>query len=161
MTIQIFLQSELLADIEVIELALNAGEKELREACLAKLPVGHEGEEFHLFIEDEDDDQPFEKLHGIPEGLRVHLHRQKGIDVMVRYAGRDVWRSFRPSSTVGRIKRWATQELGIAASDAAELMLQVSGTDSRPDADIHIGALVHEPTKSLSFDLVPSPRVNG
>lgn len=161
MTIQIFLQSELLADIEVIELALNASENELREACLAKLPVGHEGEEFHLFIEDEDDDRPFEKLQGIPEGLRVHLHRQKGIDVIVRYAGRDVRRSFRPSSTVGRIKHWATQELGIAASDAAELMLQVSGTDSRPDSDTHIGTLVQAPAKSLSFDLVPSPRING
>lgn len=161
MTIQIFLQSELLRDIEVIELPGNASAKDLREACLAKLPNGMNSKEFHLFVENDDDDQPVEKLKGIPEGLRVHLHRLKGIDVLVRYAGRDVRRSFRPSATVGRVKNWATHELGIAASDAAELMLQISGTETRPDADIHIGSLVQAPVRTLSFDLVPSPRVNG
>ena len=56
---------------------------------------------------------------------------------------------------------WATHELGIKPSDASELMLQISGTDTRPDADIHIGSLVRKPTRVLTFDLVPSPRVNG
>lgn len=161
MTIQIFLQSELLRDIEVIELVDNASAKDLREACLAKLPGGDELNEFYLFVEDDDDDQPLEKINSIPEGMRVHLHRLKGIDVLVRYAGQEVRRSFRPSTTVGRVKHWATHELGIAASDATELMLQVSGTETRPDADIHIGSLVQAPAKLLSLDLVPSPRVNG
>jgi hypothetical protein len=40
-------------------------------------------------------------------------------------------------------------------------MLQVSGTDNRPDADIHIGTLVQGSARVLVFDLVPSPRVNG
>jgi hypothetical protein len=64
----------------------------------------------------------------------VHLHRLKVIDVIVRYAGRDVRRAFRPSATVDRIKHWSTRELGIAPSDASELMLQVSGTDSESSA---------------------------
>lgn len=161
MTIHIFLQSELLRDIEVIELADNASARDLREACMAKLPDGVNSHEFFLFVENDDDDQSFEKLKDIPEGLRLHLHRLKGIDVQVRYAGRDVRRSFRPSATVGRVKNWATHELGIAASDAAELMLQINGSDTRPDADIHIGSLVQAPVRTLSFDLVPSPRVNG
>ena len=91
----------------------------------------------------------------------THLHRLKSIDVIVRYAGRDVRRAFRPSATVGRVKKWATRELSVEPSDAAELMLQISGTDNRPDADIHIGTLVKAPKHSLEFDLVPSPRVNG
>ena len=69
--------------------------------------------------------------------------------------------AFRPSATVARVKKWATHDLGISVSDAAELMLQVTGTDNRPDADTHIGTLVKGPGKALSFDLVPSPRVNG
>jgi hypothetical protein len=40
-------------------------------------------------------------------------------------------------------------------------MLQVSGTEQRPDSDTHIGALVKFPNKSLCLDLVPSTRVNG
>lgn len=157
---QVFLQSELLRDIEVIELEANAGQELLRKQCVDRLdhrPV----EELFFFIEDDDEERPFDKIKSIPDGLRVHLHRLKGIDVVVRYAGRDVRRAFRPSATVGRVKRWSTHELGIAPSDASELMLQISGTDTRPDEDIHIGSLVKFPAHKLVFDLVPSPRVNG
>lgn len=160
MKVQVFLQSERLRNIEVVEIESDAGHAELHEACLLKLGDGQD-EEFFLFVEDEDDERPFEKLQDIPEGLRLHLHRLKGIDVIVRYAGRDVRRSFRPSATVGRVKRWATQEMGIAPTDATELMLQLSGTDVRPDTDIHIGSLVEAPQHHIVFDLVPSPRVNG
>lgn len=160
MKAQIFLQSELLHDIEALEIEADAGYETLHKACIAKL-TEQPAEEIFLFIEDDDDERPFDKLKHIPDGLRVHLHRLKGIDVVVRYAGRDVRRAFRPSATVGRVKNWSTHELGIAPSDASELMLQVSGTDNRPDADIHIGTLVQGSARVLVFDLVPSPRVNG
>ena len=160
MKVEVFLQSELLRDVEVVQIESDAGHARLHEACLLKLG-GPRPEEFFLFIEDEDDERPVEKLPHLPEGLRLHLHRLKGIDVVVRYAGRDVRRSFRPSATVGRIKRWATQEMGVAPSDAAELMLQVHGSDNRPDADIHVGSLIEAPHHRATFDLVPSPRVNG
>ncbi len=160
MKAQVFLQSELLTDIEVLEIDRNAGHAALYEACLARLG-NPQTEEFFLFVEDNDEERPFEKMPEIPNGLRVHLHRLKGIDVVVRYAGRDVRRAFRPSATVGRVKNWATHELGIKPSDASELMLQISGTDTRPDADVHIGSLVRKPARVLTFDLVPSPRVNG
>lgn len=161
MKIQVFLQSEVLQDIEVLELPGDAGPEELRFACFALLPADAVEKEFHLYVEDDDDEEHVETLKKVPDGLRVHLHRLKGIDVQVRYAGRDVRRTFRPSATVARVKRWATMELGIAPSDAAELMLQISGTETRPDADIHIGSFVKAPARSISFDLVPSPRVNG
>lgn len=160
MKVKVFLQSELLDDVEVVEVDSDGGGAALQAACLAKvnrLP----GEEVFLFVEDEDDEHALKKLEQVAEGLSVQLHRLKSIDIIVRYAGRDVRRSFRPSATVGRVKKWATHELGIAPSDAAELMLQVGGTDSRPDADIHIGTLVKAPKHTLEFDLVPAPRVNG
>lgn len=161
MKVQIFVQSEALGDIEALELPADTSPRDLRSACLALLPAGTNQDEFHLYVEDDDDEQHVENLKKLPDGLRVHLHRLKGIDVQVRYAGRDVRRTFRPSATIARVKRWSTHELGIAPSDAAELMLQISGTDTRPDADVHIGSLVKAPARSISFDLVPSPRVNG
>jgi hypothetical protein len=156
---QVFIQSELLADVAVLVVEHDSSTREFLESLHKLLPRVEE--QIHTYIEDEDDELALEKLTEIPEGLRIHLHRLKSIDVTVRYAGRDVRRTFRPSATVARVKKWATRELGISASDAAELMLQVTGTDSRPDADNHIGTLVKAPAKVLSFDLVPSPRVNG
>jgi hypothetical protein len=161
MKVKIFLQSEFLKDIEVLELGDNAGPNELHTACLKLLPTSEDIREFNLYVEDDDDEKSIKKLKKIPDGLCVHMHRLKGIDVQVRYAGCDVQRTFRPSATVGRVKKWSSHELGISASDAAELMLQISGTDTRPDTDIHIGALVKSPTCAICFDLVPSPRVNG
>jgi hypothetical protein len=45
--------------------------------------------------------------------------------------------------------------------DAAEHVLQLTGTADRPDADTHIGALASCPDCRLAFDLVPLKRVEG
>jgi hypothetical protein len=161
MKVMIFVQSEMLTDVRAVEVDSNTGAAGIRAALFALLPQGSELQALQFYLEDSDDEQAIEKLTEIPHGLRVHLHRLKGIDVAVRYAGRDVRRTFRPSATIQRVKRWATQELGISPSDAAELMLQISGTNERPDPDTHIGALVKFPKHSLCLDLVPSTRVNG
>lgn len=155
---QVFIQSEFLDDIAVVVVEHSISPAELREALLKHLPVVTET--VNIYLEDNDDENALDLLKEIEDGLRVHLHRQKGLDVSVRYAGRDARRTFRPSATVSRVKKWAAHELGISPSDAAELMLQVAGTDNRPDADTHIGAIKYE-GKVLTFDLVPSPRVNG
>lgn len=160
MKVRVFVQSEVLKDIAVVEIDAGATATQLHEACLAVLPAGLTLDDFQMYLED--DDEASVELHGkIPDGLRVHLHRLKAIDVHVRYAGRDVRRTFRPSATIRRVKRWSVRELRISPSDAKELMLQVSGSDHRPDEDVHLGSLVSAPTSAITFDLVPSPRING
>jgi hypothetical protein len=161
MKVMVFAQSEFLSDVQALEVEHAVGGAGLREALLAALPRNTEVNGLQVYIEDSDDEHAIDNLSEIPHGLRVHLHRLKGIDLTVRYAGHDVRRTFRPSATILRVKRWATHELGISPSDAAELMLQISGTDQRPDPDTHIGALVKFPNKALCLDLVPSARVNG
>lgn len=156
----IFVQSELLPDVVAIEVNPSTRPADVRAHLLQLVPES-ERPQVAVYVEDEDDEHAFDGLTELPDGLRVQLHRQKGVNVAVYYAGRQVQRTFRPSSTVNRIKKWAAHELGITPSDAAELALQISGTDVRPDADTHIGTLVVAPAKGISFDLVPSPRVNG
>lgn len=59
---QIFLQSELLSDVEVIELDEGASKHDLRQACLARVGGHHLSEALILFIEDEDDEDAIDKL---------------------------------------------------------------------------------------------------
>jgi hypothetical protein len=159
---QIFLQSELLNDVEVLELDEGASKHDLREACLARVGGHQFPEALILFIEDDDDEDAIDKLETIVDGLRLHLHRLKAITVSVRYAGRpEQHHTFRPNATIARVKRWAAHAFDITPSDAAELMLQIAGTDTRPDGDVHLGSLVKAPQHQVCFDLVPAPRVNG
>ena len=160
MKIRVFLQSELLADVEVIEIDSSAGVNGIRAAALQLIKEPHDAKELLLFVEDDDNEDAL-NLKAIPDGLRVHLHRLKAIDVTVRYVGKEVKRTFRPSATIARIKRWAGKDFGILPSDAAELMLQISGSDTRPDLDVHVGSLLKKPAHAICFDLVPAPRVNG
>jgi hypothetical protein len=158
---QVFLQSELLSDVEVLELKDNADKHDLRGACLARVAGAPNIDALILYVEDDDDEGALDKIEHIVNGLRVHLHRLKAISVTARYAGREEHHTFRPNATIARVKRWAAHAFGIAPSDAAELMLQISGTDIRPDSDLHLGCLVKAPQDSVCFDLVPAPRVNG
>lgn len=158
---QIFLQSELLDDIVVIEVDKHASPRAIRQACIARIVEVLFAEELFLFLEDDDDENALLKLECILDDMRLHLHRLKEITVKVRYAGREATHTFRPSTTIARAKTWAAHEFCIAPSDAAELMLQIAGTDKRPDPDLHLGSIVKKPEHSVCFDLVPAPRVNG
>ena len=72
MKVQVFLQSELLNDIEVIDVKPDGGHAALRDACLAKVNWPTD-QEVCLFIENEDDEHALENLEKIPQGLCVHL----------------------------------------------------------------------------------------
>ena len=161
MTLRAFVQSHLLTEILLLEVPVGTNGPTLKKTVLAGIPGAEGVEGLFIFLEDDDDDDPLAKLMEIPDGLRLHVHHVKGIEVEVRYAGKSTKRTFRPSATVGRVTTWATRALGIAAPDAADLMLQLVGTSTRPDADVHIGSLTHGGEHKLHFDLVPSPRING
>lgn len=118
--------------------------------------------EFHLF--EEDTDEPLQDHHQVRhhgDGTKIlHRSRCKQIAVTVRYAGRSISRDFGPGSTLDRIKRWAERKFGIDQADAAEMSLQIGGTNDRPDGSTHVGSLVDKCCE-ISFDLLPSDRING
>ena len=81
--------------------------------------------------------------------------------VKVTYSGRVVQQVFGPGRTVGAVKIWAAKEFGIPREDAAELVLQLTGTQDQPDVDVHIGTLAACPACAVAFDLVPNQRIQG
>lgn len=93
--------------------------------------------------------------------LRIHRCRCHRIETTVRFNHLTVSHRFSPATTIHRIHHWATHELGMSARDAAEHVLQLAGTTTRPDRDTHLGSLVAGGVCAVAFDLVPFKRVEG
>jgi hypothetical protein len=135
-------------------------------------PVGHH-EGLLIFVEDAheplDPETIVEEL--LPLGadgqailvpLKLHLTRCRHVELSVRFNGETVRRRFPPGATIGRVHHWAARrKFDLSPRDAAEHVLQVQGTDKRPDRDVHIGTLTAGATCSVEFDLVPRKRVEG
>jgi hypothetical protein len=94
--------------------------------------------------------------------VRLHVSKCRHVEVSVRYNGERSKRRFAPGATVGRVHHWAARRaFGLSPRDAAEHVLQIAGTDKRPDRDVHIGTLTGGGVCAVEFDLVPHKRVEG
>jgi hypothetical protein len=91
----------------------------------------------------------------------VHLHRCKHIELSVRFGSEQVGHRFPTAMTITHVRKWAGHKLGMQLSDIAEHVLQIQGTQTQPEVDVHIGTLAKCPNCSLAFDLVPANRING
>lgn len=161
--INVFLQGEGIKDVVRLELEPQSTALDVKRACASQLGVRMDGE-MAVFLEDQDEPLADAATLGSvagKHGARLHVHRCRRIAVKVTYSGRTVDRVFGPSATVGAVKRWAAKEFGIPKEDAAELILQIVGTQEQPDADAHIGTLTACPACAIAFDLVPNPRIQG
>jgi hypothetical protein len=161
-TIEILLQGEAIHEIELVVLAVGAGADEVLAAAGKLRAPGHDGQ-YLVFLQD--DDTPLRHGRPLPQPssggpLCLHVHRSAKIKVEVRYNGSVKTVELAPSRTVGAVKVLAAEKLyGMDRHDAAEHVLQVAGSNERPDADTHIGSLAHH--CEVVFDLVPLVRVEG
>jgi len=160
---RIYVHSEFLSEVKLVEVDDDATIEELKKACLTVLPKEAHGVELHLFVEDEKDEQEVKHVKHLknPHGIRVHLHRCKQVVVTVRFAGQGVSHNFKPSTTIGRVREWAGHKLGMQPNDIAEHVLQLTGSQDQPENSAHIGMLTKCPACSIEFDLVPAHRING
>ncbi|WP_436642184.1 hypothetical protein [Microbaculum sp. FT89] len=113
-----------------------------------------------LYLEDENEPLSPGRHIDAPT-IFVHHSHCKRIEVTVRYAGRNFEHKFGPGTTLKTIKRRTEKRLDIDAADAAELSLQIAGTNDRPDEATHVGSVADPTTCSVVFDLIPSDRING
>lgn len=165
MPIRVYIQSQYFPDIKFVEVDDEATVAELKHAALALLLPGTEASDLTLSVEDDDDDAHGHATHvkhlKKEHGVRVHLHRCKQVEVKVRFGAEVVHHKFRPATTVGRVRLWAGEKLGMAPGDIAEHVLQIAGTTEQPDVDVHIGTLTKCLQCEVTFDLVPAHRING
>jgi hypothetical protein len=161
--IELFLQGEGIADVTLIRVPHDCTVRELivrvKKECGLEMP-----EEILLLIEDRDEPLALDaklKEAGISHRHRIHCHRCSRVKVSVNFNLATKEAAFSPATTIGKIKRWADDQFGLKGVDATEHALQICGTSTRPDLDVHVGALVQHPHCLICFDLVPKKRVEG
>ena len=165
---ELFIQGHGITDIAVV----SSEPGETITQVLAKIGhPGHIDDQVLIFVEDfptpigrevvieellpitiEDCDHP---------PLRLHVSRCHKVAVTVRYNGQLKERHFPPGATIERIRRWSCRAFGLIPRDAAEHVLQIQGTNVRPDLDVHVGTLTKVGHCAVAFDLVPCKRVEG
>lgn len=167
-TIDVLLQTYSLADIAVLE----AKPSDTLAEIVSKIDLPGDKDGRHLFLEDIDGaidgHAVIEELLPLPPDddaigpLRIHVSHCRHVEVSVRFNGEVEKRRFTPSATVERVKRWAARRaFHLSPRDAAEHVLQIKGTTTRPDRDVHVGTLTNGCTCAVAFDLVPHQRVEG
>jgi len=99
---------------------------------------------------------------GCFEPLRLHITKCKHVEVGVRFNGPIADHRFSPAATIGGVHHWAARDaFHLTERDAAEHVLQIRGTNVRPDREVHIGTLAPHGACAVAFDLVPRKRVEG
>jgi hypothetical protein len=157
-TMNVFLKHEGRRDV----LHVEASDGALLADVLALLTLPLlEGEVLYHIEDSEEPVTAQHSIHGKGSSVFVHRGRCRKVEVTVRYAGRHLRASFAPGTTLGKVKPWAERDFGIDKIDAAELSLQLAGTQDRPEESTHLGSLTSAPTCAVVFDLVPTDRVNG
>jgi hypothetical protein len=161
-TIAIFYQAEARERVEQASYAPETTLAEVFADLRTKLGFG---EGALLFVEDAE--EPCDlgvRLRDLGHGKshKVHVHRCRHIAVSVTFNGKAKEHRFSPAATVARVKRWAAEKaFEMSPEEAAEHVLQLSGTTERPSPGTHLGTLAKHPHCHVSFDLVPNERVNG
>jgi hypothetical protein len=159
--IPVFYQAENLGRIEHATFSPDATLADVLAAIRAKHSIDAAAV---LFLEDAEEPAELAALLrdlADPKGLKVHVHRCHRIEVSVTFNGTKDYK-FAPSTTVAHVKDWATEKaFPMNAEEAAEHVLQITGTTERPSPGMHLGALAVHAHCHVRFDLVPNERING
>lgn len=163
---ELFVQGEGMRDIALVRVPDGGTIRDVVEAARAYGLRIEDGKTPSVTVENDDAELDLDaplSTAGIANRGRVHVHRCKRVAVTVNFNARQAMDDFPPSTTVKRLKKWADSKKGfdLRGADATEHLLQLCGSDERPDENTHIGSLVEVPDCSLCFDLVPKSRVEG
>jgi hypothetical protein len=162
MEIEVLVEGENLADVEVIRLPRGSLAREIVIAVATK--GGFPVEEAVLFVEDGEMpiDLEIVLVEAEVSGKVHHVHRARHVDVTVFYMAGQKERRFRPSARIQRVLDWAAGPEGfmIDPKIAPEMELAKHGTKIALPKNAHIGRYVTQP-HCLELDLIRGVVPNG
>lgn len=163
MEIELFVEGEGLADVEMIRIADGGPAREIVTAVAKRGRFA--GEEAFLFIEDGAEPLDLEVLVTGEEarGKVHHVHRVREIEVVVFFQAQHKEKKFPPSARVQRILDWAVGKdaFNIDPSIAPEMELALHGQTKPLPKNAHIGRYIRHPHHRLDFDLIRGVVPNG
>lgn len=163
MTLEIAVEGEGLAEVEIIRLPEGGTGKEIVIAVAGR--GGYPAEEGLLFLEDRP--EPLDLALVLVEtevaGKVHHVHRARQLEVGVFYKGEEKNNVFPPSARVQRVLDWAIGKDGfnIDKTIAPEMELALHGTETALPKNAHIGRYVRHPHHTLKLDLIRGVVPNG
>jgi hypothetical protein len=160
--ISIFYQGEGIPDIEHLEADGDETLASIKAAILKKHGLAADS---ILFLEDSDDAADEKRKlreYATRAGVKIHVHRCRKVEASVTFNNETVRDHFGAGVTIAHVKKWAAErKFGMTPQEAGEHVLQISGTQERPDPGTHLGRFVQCPKCAIAFDLVPNERING
>lgn len=99
---------------------------------------------------------------GVRDDGHLHIGRCRRVRAKVNYKEDSKRRTFPPNVAMEAVFAWAAGPKGfdLSATDKAEHMLIVTGTETQVDEDAHLGAYAEEECRA-ELDLVPKHRFEG
>jgi hypothetical protein len=118
-----------------------------------------------MFVFVGDDDEPIKRGDkqplGIVAGALLHVTHCRKIKVTAHFLERSADAHFAPGARVKAIKAWATDKFEMADADAAEHVLEICDSKTRPTTDSSLQQLTDGKRCSVCFNLVPDKRIEG
>jgi len=97
----------------------------------------------------------------LTDGMLVHVTRCRKVKVTVHFLHRTVEDHVSPGTRVRTIKAWAAGEIPLESQDAAEHVLEICDSKTRPVTDASLQQLTEGKRCAVCFNLVPDKRVEG
>ena len=163
MYIEIIVEGEGLAEVEIVRIPAGSTAREVVAAVASK--SGFPTEEGYLSLEDAE--EPLDLATVITEettgGKVHHVHRVLKIDAIVFYQGHQMDKHFPPSARVQRVLDWAVGPDGFKIDPviAPEMELALHGQTTALPKNAHIGRYVRHPHHQVAFDLIRGQVPNG
>ncbi len=159
--ISVFIQVQGRKGILEIHLSPTATLDELRTAVIAAgVPLDANMYIYVADAEDPLDGSGKKPLPGLKNGTRIHVTRCKRIHTTVHFAEKTLDGDFPPGVRLHVVKQSAVHDFKMNPKDAAEHVLQLCNSTTRPAGDTPLRELVQYGCE-LCFDLVPEKRVEG
>lgn len=136
-------------------------------ATIGEIAAKHDADgEALVFVNDNDEPADYDQTlddAGVSATGHIYIARCRRVTATMNFKEESKPREFPPNVAMQAVFEWATGPKGykLDATDKAEHMLVITGTETPVDEDTHLEAYVAGDVCTAEFDLVPKHRFEG